>query len=108
MRFTPKERDAICHRLEVPAALAQALSLDPHETEWDCDRLIMTIAGGRGLILSALSPVERRILLDCVEGSTWAVSVDGEPCYYAACQTLTRLARKFEAEGLGRNIIVPT
>ena len=78
LKFTPHEAKIIKHRLEVPDALADALEADFGNDDvadaaiWLRVRLDMRNA----IDFDALTKVERAVLVDSLEGSTYFCGLD--------------------------------
>jgi len=83
MRLTQNEAAIILHRLEVPDAIAEALfdgepTNQQNEAVYDiCKHLTSTINANR-TIDDNVNGLPLRILIDAVEGSTYAASTDNE------------------------------
>lgn len=84
--FLPRQAAILLHRLEVPEAIAQALEedlqaleqLDPTKGPFTEDAVLKACAfleqalrTHRKLNLSGLTAVQKLVLIDCVEGSTY-------------------------------------
>lgn len=114
-KLSPAERRAILHRLEVPDAIAEALAECESEAiareagtySDEFRRAAVNVAGRieRGAInIAALSDLERAVLKDAIEGSTYVGQFD--PAWdkpqriAAASRTLRSAADKLTAAGL--------
>lgn len=78
MKLTKAAQAILLHRLEVPDAIADALG-----EEWDSDEVEdaahdLLAAISNGDLPDAVTDVERAVLIDCCEGSTYADSGIGE------------------------------
>lgn len=106
--FTPAQIDAILHRLECPDCIADALDADLSAVQSWCDLHASTLKAG-GFITAPVTDLEREILADAVEGSTWAVDdADGTPQAHAGRVRALRAAAE-KLRGLGVEIgEVPT
>ena len=74
IRLTPKQAEALQHRLDVPDCLFEALEgLEAlHETQESFDACVEALSAKvkkRRLDPDALTDLEKAILIDCVEGS---------------------------------------
>lgn len=95
--FTDREKAAIEHRLGVPDSLADSLS----ETHSEDEVIAASESIERRLRsgdFSELSEVERDVLIDCIEGSTWFGCIDDADVedQKKAAGDLTRAAKKIE------------
>jgi hypothetical protein len=97
LRFTPMERDLILHRLGVPDALADCLSDetgdDTARFDWRAvhdaaDRMRCALEKSFELDTGTLSDLQRAILTDCIDGSTWFCGSGPEDAL--ACGEITK------------------
>lgn len=103
MNLTKTERLALNHRLEASDAIAEALDADDREVYEICklllaDRLEDALNRDTGLTLE--------VIRDCVEGSTWVGSAQGNRAKNAAYYTLWSLSQKLKELGLD-DVFVP-
>ncbi len=98
MKLSTPAQDILRHRLDVPDAIADALALTLPVSEDACDRL-KGIIGGE-FTLSALNPIDRCVLLDAAQGSTYLCDLDdavaAEDITQGRRTALLRAARELE------------
>lgn len=103
-KFTPRQVEALQHRLEVPECIA-----DGYEEVFDRDeimdaavRLSESLARDGAIDLISLSEVERTALRDCIVGSTWAaIAYDEGPAEWrGAVRVLENIVAKLEGAGI--------
>jgi len=120
--LTASERDLLRHRLDADDAITEVLLDDSYERPYPEEAtkpIEVAIALVRlfcetGAITLPLDGLPADVLVECVEGSTWAASatcsMDGEPTHQrvsAANRIGTELARKISA-ALHRPVNFPT
>lgn len=76
LRFTPFEKEVILHRLAVPDAIIDCLTDDNDEFMDDdigevIDKLETHIQANKPFLEDTLTDLQKAILADCVDGSTW-------------------------------------
>ena len=80
VHLTPTELEILKHRLDVPDALADAIA-EENGFEWDdvsdtAERLSKRIELDHGFVSDQLTVLERIILIDCLDGSTFFGSAE--------------------------------
>ena len=115
-KLTPLEIEAMLDRLEadwIAEALtdsypgeAPAVPDSPSEVEQRVARIVEAIKTTR-CWPDALTYLDREILIDCVDGSTWQCRGRGTPETSKAVAVLERLAKKMIAAGIANRINVP-
>lgn len=108
LNLTRSEFAAVCHRLDVPDALADALE-ETHDRS-----IVEAVAGAlrRGdltLALRVSDAATRDVLIDCIEGTTYAAAAThtfDQTVHARSMRTLNGAARKIGAF-VGRAIEVP-
>jgi len=113
VKITPRELEFLSHRLEVSDAIAETL-IDS-ELGYSSAVCVAGIADGllyrltkSGVIdCEALTALERDIITDCFEGSTWFVGITQEArdtskpqLVSGARRTISRLTEKLHGAGL--------
>lgn len=110
MKLTPREVDLLSHRLSAPDAIEDAIlgmSEEAHPCPWSREEigkaafdLDKTISITGGLNIALLGPLDKMILADCLEGSTWAVPTDEDDDHKAAAKVMRKLKAKFVGVGI--------
>lgn len=110
--FTEQQADAIIDRLDAYDAIADALGISGVEdnTTFTCsiDLLASGLKTDRSISMP-LTDMEKAILSDCIEGSTWVAHYMDGPYHNArsrgSYRTLTNAAAKLRELGVEINII---
>jgi hypothetical protein len=108
--LTPKQAEALLDRADGAGgqSIAEALGIAYDEAFAEAERLVSDQLRAGRIDLAALDacgPLPRRILIDCLDGSTWcALHDDGGmsacPALRGARRTITAVHRKLSAAGL--------
>ncbi len=110
IKLTETQVELLMHRLDIPDNIAQAFT-DTHPEdppcEWSTESLVVAAHLVARQVRSAvifektLAPIEREVLVEALEGSTWAVLVAEDPVKARVANRAMRdLAAKFHAAGL--------
>ena len=115
-KLTDRQELALLHRLELVDCLAEVLSDDSEgPAKWTSAtveaaawRLLAYLKKNHELPHGGVSELEKAILVDCVEGSTWVAGVTDLPQHRAgAIRTLRSLAEKMVKLGYAEEVDVP-
>ena len=108
--LTPKQAEALLDRADGAGGqcIAEALGIPTDEAFAAAERLVIEQLRGGQIDLDAMDatgPLPRRILADCLDGSTWcALHDDGGmapcPALRGARRTIAAVHRKLSAAGL--------
>lgn len=110
--FTERQADALIDRLDAYDAIADALGISGVEawTSFEtCVDIIASNLKAAKFVSGPLSEMEKAILSDCIEGSTWvAKEMDGPyhtPASIGAYRTLKNTTKKLRELGVEVNSI---
>lgn len=108
LALTKAEWTAIKHRLEAPDCIIEALTdgADPAPSPAILEAVIDALAAGDLFYALAINHLlVHEVLVDCIEGSTWAVNPN-EPGNAQRLGTIRSAARKV-SEYVGRPVYAP-
>ena len=99
LTLTDTEWQILCHRLDAPDCIAEALAADGADYETaDVHHVAHLLAAGEwDQALDHDAMLADEVLVDAVEGSTWLALMDGEAQYEAHLLAGRSLARKIGA-----------
>jgi hypothetical protein len=120
VRLSDKEQSALLDRLNIPSAIAEALTDAPegeqptvpdnYDTVLARVEVLATLIGTTDRAVPPLfTDLDKAIVIDAVEGSVYAACCSSDPALFRArLRTLYGLARKLLHAGIADRVSVPT
>ena len=110
IKLTKQQASLIDHRLTASDALVEVMGETfgyAIEDVEDSIELLTQMVAKCQLDVDNLSPIDREVLIDCIEGSTWVAceSNRSERHYAAACTVMENISNKLKDAGLNIQVV---